>query len=237
MTFTDPDKLDTHTAVWDWGDGTTSAGTVVESNGAGTVGGSHTYATPGVYRVTVTVSDAYGNSDQAVYEFVVVYDPSAGFVTGGGWIQSPAGAYAADPALTGKATFGFVAKYQKGANVPTGNTAFEFQAGSLDFKSVSYQWLVVGGAKAQFKGAGTINGTGRYGFLLTAIDGQLNGGGGSDKFRIKLWNMDNGDAIVYDNLMGAADDARSHDCVGWRQYCHSQVRWCRRSKRRRRCTG
>ena len=176
--------------------------------------GSHTYAAPGVYRVAVTVSDAYGNSAQAVYEFIVVYDPSAGFVTGGGWVMSPPGAYAADPALTGKATFGFVAKYQKGTNVPTGNTAFEFQAGSLAFKSVSYQWLVVGGAKAQFKGAGTINGTGRYGFLLTAIDGQLNGGGGSDKFRIKLWDLDNGDAIVYDNLMGAADDANPTTVLG-----------------------
>ena len=212
--FTDPDKLDTHTAIWNWGDGTTSTGTVAEANGTGTIGGSHTYAAPGVYRVTVTVSDAYGNSDQAVYEYVVVYDPSAGFVTGGGWVMSPPGAYAADPALTGKATFGFVAKYQKGANVPTGNTAFEFQAGSLDFQSVSYQWLVVGGAKAQFKGAGTINGAGRYGFMLTAIDGQLNGGGGSDKFRIKIWNMDNGDAIVYDNLMGAADDANPTTVLG-----------------------
>ena len=91
---------------------------------------------------------------------------------------------------------------------------FQFQAGNLSFQSVSYQWLVVGGAKAQFKGAGTINGTGRYGFLLTAIDGQLNGGGGSDKFRIKLWDLDNGDAIVYDNLMGAADDANPTTVLG-----------------------
>ena len=136
MPFTDPDKLDTHTAVWNWGDGTTSAGTVTEGNGAGTVAGSHVYAAPGVYRVTVTVSDAYDNSGQAVYEYVVVYDPNAGFVTGGGWIDSPAGAYAADPALAGKATFGFVAKYQKGANVPNGNTEFQFQAGNLNFKTV-----------------------------------------------------------------------------------------------------
>ena len=30
-TFTDPGTADTHTAVWDWGDGTTSAGTVTEA--------------------------------------------------------------------------------------------------------------------------------------------------------------------------------------------------------------
>jgi len=30
---------------------------------------------------------------------------------------------------------------------------------------------------------------------------QLNGGGGADKFRIKIWDKNNNDAIVYDNLI------------------------------------
>lgn len=42
--------------------------------------------------------------------YVVVFDPTAGFVTGGGWLESPPGAYTADPALTCKATLGFVSK-------------------------------------------------------------------------------------------------------------------------------
>ena len=41
--------------------------------------------------------------------------------------------------------------------------------------------------------------------MLTATDGALNGGGGSDKFRIKIWNIINQDAIVYDNQVGADD--------------------------------
>jgi hypothetical protein len=41
--------------------------------------------------------------------------------------------------------------------------------------------LVIAGARAQYKGLGTVNGSGNYGFLLTAIDGQVNGGGGVDK--------------------------------------------------------
>ena len=211
--FTDPDKLDTHTAAWNWGDGTASVGTVTEGGGAGTVAGSHVYAAPGVYRVTVTVSDAYGNSGQAVYEYVVVYDPSAGFVTGGGWIQSPAGALAANPSLAGKANFSFVSKYQKGANVPNGNTEFQFQTGNLNFKAVGYQWLVVTGATAYIKGSGTINGTGHYGLLLTAVDGNI-AGGGADKLRIKIWDMDNGGAVVYDNQMGVADDANPTTVLG-----------------------
>jgi hypothetical protein len=149
--------------------------------------------------------DAAGNRSSEDAILLAVYDPSGGFVTGGGWINSPAGAYAADPTLAGKATFGFVAKYQKGANVPVGNTEFQFHVANFRFKSTVYEWLVVAGAKAQFKGSGTVNGAGDYGFMLTAIDGQVNGGG-VDKFRIKIWDKSTG-AIVYDNQMGESDTA------------------------------
>ena len=58
----------------------------------------------------------------------------------------------------GKANFGFVSKYQKGAKVPTGETEFQFKAGDLNFHSTAYEWLVIAGAKAQYKGIGTVNG-------------------------------------------------------------------------------
>jgi hypothetical protein len=35
--FADPGVLDSHTATWDWGDGSTSPGTVSKSDGSGTV--------------------------------------------------------------------------------------------------------------------------------------------------------------------------------------------------------
>jgi len=209
--FSDPGTGDTHTAEWDWGDGSTSAGTV----GSGTVGpNSHTYTTPGVYTVKLTVTDDDGGVGQSIYQYVVIYDPAGGFVTGGGWITSPAGAYPADPSLTGKANFGFNAKYKKGQSTPDGNTQFQFQTGNLNFKSSSYEWLVVAGANAKFKGVGTINGSGNYGFMLTATDGQVNGGGGTDKFRIKIWDKDNGDAVVYDNQMGQGDDSNAGTALG-----------------------
>ena len=56
----------------------------------------------------------------------------------------------------------------------------------------------------------TINGGGTYKFILTAIDGQLNGGGGSDKFRIKIWDptvTNSAAAVIYDNMLGVTDDA------------------------------
>jgi len=164
------------------------------------------FAEAHVIMVRAHSEDAAGNWSSEDAILLAVYDPSGGFVTGGGWINSPAGAYAADRTLAGKATFGFVAKYQKGANVPVGNTEFQFHVANFRFKSTVYEWLVVAGAKAQFKGSGTVNGAGDYGFMLTAIDGQVNGGGGVDKFRIKIWDKSTGE-IVYDNQMGASDTA------------------------------
>jgi hypothetical protein len=156
----------------------------------------------GVYAVHAVVTNPnYVGSDD---ELFVIYDASAGFVTGGGWIDSPTGAYAANPALTGKANFGFVSKYQKGSNVPTGNTEFQFQAGNLNFKSTSFQWLVISSTtQAQFKGTGTINGQGTYNFLVTAIDGDNFAGANkkSDAFRIKI--TDAAGNVVYDNMLGA----------------------------------
>ena len=126
-------------------------------------------------------------------------------VTRGGWINSPAGAYTSNANLSGKANFGFVSNYQKGANVPTGQTEFQFNVANFNFHSTSYEWLVIAGAKAQYKGVGTVNGVGNYGFILTAIDGEINGGGGVDKFRIKIWDINNNGTIVYDNQLGASD--------------------------------
>lgn len=193
--FIDPGSADTHVASVDWGDGTASNGLVSESNGDGTVIADHIYSEPGVYTVSMTVTDDDGGEDTALYEFVVVYDPDAGFVTGGGWIDSPEGAYTPDPSLTGKASFGFVSKYKKGASVPTGNTEFQFRAGDLNFHSSEYDWLVVTGSDtAMFKGSGTINGGGDYSFMIWAGDGD------PDTFRIKVWTEDGGaEDVIYDN--------------------------------------
>jgi hypothetical protein len=215
--FKDADPSDTHEATIDWGDGTSTIASVAEAGGVGTVEGAHSYAAAGVYTVGVRVTDGdlQGSRTSAadVPAYVVVYDPSAGFVTGGGWIDSPEGAYAPMPRLAGKATFGFVAKYLSGARTPSGNTEFHFRAASFEFRSASYEWLVVAGARAQFKGTGTINGAGDYGFLLTAIDGQVNGGGDDDKFRIKITDSATG-AVVYDNHMGEGDESSSATALG-----------------------
>jgi probable HAF family extracellular repeat protein len=207
--FTDADTNDTHVATWTWGDGgPDDAGVVSESGGSGTASASHVFSAAGIYSVSLEITDSTGLSAH-VSRDVVVYDPSAGFVTGGGWNNSPPGAYKADETLAGRATFGFVSKYKQGATVPTGKTEFQFHAARLNFHSNTYDWLVVAGARAQYKGTGTINGAGSYKFMLTAIDGQVNGGGGTDRFRIKIWYYDadlDKDVVVYDNQIDSGTE-------------------------------
>jgi len=213
--FTD-NSGDTHTAQWAFDAQPPVPGVV--DDGARTVSALTSFSVAGVYTVKLTVTDQCGAAGVAtqvdgVDAMVVVYDPRAGFVTGGGWINSPPGAYAGNPALSGKANFGFVSKYVKGKTIPIGETEFQFKAADFDFHSAVFEWLVISGARAQYKGSGTINGAGDYGFMLTAIDGQLNGGGGTDRFRIKIVNKST-NAVVYDNQMGMPDSGDPTTVLG-----------------------
>jgi VCBS repeat-containing protein len=204
-TFTDVDLGDTppdsHTGTIDWGDGTTTPATIASPSGnTRNFAGSHTYATAGVYVIEAYIQDSGGLGSEATYQ-VVVTDPNAGFVTGGGWINSP----------SGKAALGLVSRYNKGQSTPDGNTVF--QAAGMNFKSTSCDWLVIAGAKAQYKGSGTINGSGDYAFMVTIIDGSRRSKSGPDMFRIKIWNKATG-SVMYDNQPNAPDAADPTMAVG-----------------------
>lgn len=195
-TYADPGSNDTHTAVVDWGDSTTSTPTAA----GGSLSASHTYAAAGLYPICVTVTDDDGGSDtECTTSYVVVYDPGAGFVTGGGWISPAAGSTPADPSATSPGRFGFVSKYKKGGTVPDGST--QFHSGDLNFHSSSYQWLVVAGPRATYQGTGRVNGNGGYSFLVSVVDG---GKSSPDRFRIKIWDTGSG-TVVFDNQPGGAD--------------------------------
>ncbi len=162
-----------------------------------------------VYKVRAVVAGGCAES----IAYLPVYDPNGGFVTGGGWINSPAGAYLADKALVGKANFGFVSKYKKGSNQVDGNTEFQFKAGDLNFKSTMHESgsLVIAGKKAIYRGVGTINGISGYKFVITAIDGNITGGTDPDSFRIKI--SDNY-GVVYDNGLGADENSDVSTVLG-----------------------
>lgn len=226
--YTDRGTGDTHIAAfhWDWNLQTNASNVQTPAQQAAGSGSSASattaYTTAGVYTVRVVVEDDEGDrgdrvSSADVPAYVVVYDPTAGFVTGGGWILSGAGDCTLTTACeqaSGKANFGFVSKYHKGATTPSGDTDFEFRAGGFRFVSTSYEWLAVAGARAQFKGVGTVNGIAGFGFLLTAVDGHISGGGGIDKFRIKVWELTGLQRVVYDNQRGDLDDSPATTALG-----------------------
>ena len=196
--LTDPDPGDTWTAVWDFGDGTScdtsndtgcSIDPVPDGTTNGTVGAAHTYAQPGVYTVTVTVTDSFGFSDVAEYRSVVVYDPDGGFATGGGWIipggpNSDPGDVLPSLDGTSRASFGFVVKFKKNSTEPQGNLTFNYNVGDFRLKAESFDWLVVNPSWAQFQGLAEIRGLdGLWPFRVVADDRKS----GPDRFTISVW--------------------------------------------------
>jgi len=141
----------------------------------------------------------------------VFYDPSAGFVTGGGYILQTADMNPTGPVGT-KANYGFNAKYKSNSNSTTlqGEVEFQFKP-NLNFHSTTLDWLLVTMTgtpyRAQIQGSGTVNGAGNYGFLLTVTDG-----GQNDTFRIKIWNKADPlnqpvvTTYIYDDEPGRADN-------------------------------
>lgn len=188
--------------IWNWGDSTSSSGTISAEG----VSGEHYYSQPGVYTLELSLTDSCGTVSTSYYKYVVIYDPNGDFVTGSGTIYSPPGASTEFPLASGTAGFGFVSKYDKNKSVPKGTTEFEFYAGNFYFLSTSYDWLVVAGAKAKFKGRGNVNGVSGFQFMLSAIDGDINSKGNPDLFRIKIWVESTGE-VVYDNEMNTEIDA------------------------------
>ena len=140
-------------------------------------------------------------------------------VIGGGWIQSPAGAYIPDADLERYAIFGFASKYENGSAVPVGKTEFVYPAGHLWFHSDAYQSLEANsaGTDVQLKGSGTINGTGGYSFMLWA--GDISRGWGVDTFRIKIWETATGQ-VIYDN--GVDQEIYGGSIIIYKKWCSCQ---------------
>lgn len=156
----------------------TATVTDFEGNTINVVSGESLPSISGLYTLSVTATDASGNSANEMINFIL-YDISAGFVTGGGWIIP-------DAEIGEKANFGFVAKYQKTSTVPNGNLEFQYSYNDLNLKSKTIDWLVVSNVKAIFQGTSTINGIGQYTFRVQATDGDLTGEQ-PDIFKIMIW--------------------------------------------------
>lgn len=151
--------------------------------------------------------DAYRSSDHdAVLVGLDLLNLTDSFVTGGGWIDSPSGAYLADPSLVGKGEFSFDAKYVKNNPLPVGAVEYKIESAGLSFTATDLDWLVVYGESAWLRGMGAFNGIDGYSFMLTAGDG-------TDTFRIQIWEVASG-MLVYDNQPGEAEFAPATTPLG-----------------------
>jgi hypothetical protein len=150
---------------------------------------------PGVYELSVVAFDAAGNSSVPSTVYLVVYDPSGEWATGGGWIVP--GGNSSDPGDllpgldgTSRAHFGFTVKYQNGTStVPSGNLSFRYvvpgQGPSLVVKDAGFDWLVVTNSTwAKFQGLVTIDGL--SGFFPVHVDAR-DSASQPDRFVIKIW--------------------------------------------------
>lgn len=151
--------------------------------------------------------NAYRSSDHdAILVGLDLVSTIDGFVTGGGWIDSPAGAYLADPSLIGKGEFSFDAKYVKHNPLPVGAVDYMIKKAGLYFTGTGFDWLVVNGQSAWLRGTGMFNGADGYSFMLTVADGD-------DYFRLQIWELASG-MLVYDNQPGDAEFAPATTPLG-----------------------
>jgi len=121
-----------------------------------------------------------------------------------GWFNAPLGSFPSNAAFIGKIHFESNVKYEKGSTVPTGSAKVNLPGN--DFIANNLTYLTIAGSSLQASGTGTINNAGSYGFLLTGIDGKLDGKQLPDKVRIRIWNRANG-AVIYDSQMNLPESA------------------------------
>jgi probable HAF family extracellular repeat protein len=126
---------------------------------------------------------------------------TVGFVTGGGWIDSPPGADFGQPGVSGRAHWGFEARIPDGATKPEGQLRFDLRATGLSFRADAWSWMRISGDEVRLAGTGSLNGVGGYSFVLTAVDGALSGAGKSDdRFRLRISHATTtGEVVDYDN--------------------------------------
>lgn len=129
-------------------------------------------------------------------------EPTAGFVSGGGWFYSPPGAYQLDPFMAGRAIFSFSARRQNKGEEPEGHLTFFLPEARMQFRATEIDWLSVTDKQAFIQGTGQLGREEGYHFLLSVLDQGVRPGEAPDQLRLIIW--DNNEDIVYDNQAGDA---------------------------------
>jgi hypothetical protein len=191
--FSDPDEGDVFSVTVDWGDGTVTNPAVTFTDGIGSISDSHTFATPGVYGMTLTVSDGAGGADTAEYDYAVIYDPAGRKII------------ASVRVVEGDAQdhLGVNVKLDKKTGEPKGHVRYNFAgSGFADgFDATAIDSMLTFGNWGVTSGRGTVDGGAEeFEFLVTAYDGDQNGS--FDAFRFKIWTEGDPEDVIYDTQPG-----------------------------------
>lgn len=191
--YSEPGTNDTHGCRTDWDDGTTSTYAPTDL----TCRTSHVFEHPGMYTIeTEVLDDDTGLGTAEV--LVIVYDPDAGFATGGGL----------DDADDGRVHFQLNPKYhpqEEGPAPSLGKVRYQIAGTSFDLESTALEWLVVTpGDLVAVKGLATVDDEDGYGFVLYGDANE------PDRLRLTVWPTGAGsyptDTITYDSSSGADFD-------------------------------
>ncbi len=119
----------------------------------------------------MTLTNDVGSEVRARFRFVVVYDPTGGFVTGGGWIHPDDGSVYPGMDAADKVSLGFNVKYLPNSTNPQGK--LNVQLGDMHVHSDAINWLVITiENESHFSGTATIdNGTELFPFRVNLFDG------------------------------------------------------------------
>ena len=83
---------------------------------------------------------------------------------------------------------------------PKGALNIKIPEQRINLKSDNCEWLLIDNSVATIKGTGKINNNGSFGYVIVAEDG-AGFKKGSDKLRVVIWDKNDGDKIVFDNLI------------------------------------
>jgi hypothetical protein len=162
-----------------------------DSSLSGTIGPS---VPAGIWGLSASAVDNNGNrgSRKYFFDFLIVYDPSAGSASGTGWIVPGSSTSDFHDVLPGgvngttKASFSFKVLYKSATSTtPTGS--FNLSYGSqFKLQSDDLDWLVVEPSTAVFQGTATIKGLSEaWTFQAAVQDGDSTGG--ADRLELRVW--------------------------------------------------
>jgi hypothetical protein len=196
--FTDPGVADTHTVVWEWGDGTPP---VVRDGAVSPAMAAHSYVTPGVYEVAVTVSDDDGGTVTESVRYVVVFDGTGKEFSAKGTlvvgdVELKVGSNA-KPDTDG----GVKGKFKLFVEPTAGGSKQKIRG---EFTSVWFftDWAV-GSGSGMLEAATPDGGDIPVEFVVAGYDGKDSDV--SDAIRVKVWRAGQPTMVLVDTQPGAGD--------------------------------